>query len=189
MMSPLQQAPLPDFGIGAWQRGVSLIEFLVVIVIISIGLLSVAGMLAFGIKQDYETTFRTTAAAQARTLAERMHANLLGANAGFYGDAVLTPTPTNCTEAANTSRSCPASVKVERCTAAKDIAKVDRADWNEATRRALPQATCQVKFETNGLYTISIGWTDKAQAPGSSTAPPPRLLTFTYQAIPEVFNP
>ena len=158
------------------QRGVSLIEFLVVLVIITIGLLSVAGMLAFGIKQDYETVFRTAAATQAEDLAERMHGNLLGASLGFYKDG-QTATVT-----------CPTGTSTARCAAAINLALADRAAWNAATSVALPSATRAVTYDaTTGIYTISVGWTENVRQPGGITSATARALTFRYQSIPEVY--
>lgn len=185
-MSAVTRAPRAAGSGRPPQRGVSLIEFLVVLVIITIGLLSVAGMLAFGIKQDFETTFRTLTAAQSKDLAERMHANLLGASLGFYRD---TSAATGCTAEANTAGACPTGVSSSRCAAAKAIANADRTAWNATTRDLLPAATCAVTFDANGVYTISIGWTENVRqlGGGTTTTATPRIVTYRYQSIPDVY--
>lgn len=172
----------------AAHAGVSLIEFLVVLVIITIGLLSVAGMLAFGIRQDTETLYRSVAALQAKNLAERMHANLVGAVSGFYLD-----TP-------NATTACPTGTSPTRCADARSLALADRAAWNTATAAALPpvaapNATTSVALD-GGTHVITIRWTENARvysnnaAQGTVTAaasPTVRTAVFRYNTIPEVF--
>lgn len=161
------------------QHGVSLIEFLVVLVIISIGLLSVAGMLAYGIKLDNETVFRTVASAQAKGLADRMHANLVGANAGFYKDGQSTTSTVGCS----------AGTSATRCAEALRVALEDRTEWNAATTLALPTATYAVTFDaTAGLYTIDLGWVENVRTlGGTKDQPTARTVRYNYQTIPEVW--
>lgn len=178
-MTALLGGPCWKRGRAAAQRGVSLIEFLVVLVIIAIGLLSVAGMLAYGIKLDNETVFRTVASAQAKALADRMHANLVGANAGFYKDGQ---------DSASTA-GCPTGVSATRCSAALRVAIEDRTEWNNATANALPTATYAVLFDaTAGVYNIDIGWVENVRTLGGTTeTPTARTVRFNYQTIPEVW--
>lgn len=178
-MTALPGGPCSKRGRAAAQRGVSLIEFLVVLVIIAIGLLSVAGMLAYGIKLDNETVFRTVASAQAKALADRMHANLVGANAGFYKDG----------QSASSTTGCPTGVSAARCTAALTVAIQDRNEWNTATGNALPTATYAVSFDaTAGIYNIDIGWVENVRTlGGAAETPTARTVRFDYQTIPEVW--
>jgi type IV pilus assembly protein PilV len=172
----------------ATQGGVSLIEFLVVLVIITIGLLSVAGMLAFGIRQDTETLYRAVAASQAKNLAERMHANLVGAVSGFYLD-----TP-------NALTACPTGTSATRCQLARDLALADRAAWNTATSAALPPVAAPSTGTSvalvNGVHVITIRWTENARVYAdnaiqgtvtATTVPTVREAVFRYNTIPEVF--
>lgn len=174
------------YGVG--QAGVSLIEFLVVLVIITIAMLSVAGMLAFGIRQDTETLYRAVAAAQAKNLAERMHANLVGAVSGFYLD-----TP-------NAVSACPTGTSATRCQSARDLALADRAAWNAATAAALPPVAAPITSTSVALagsaHVITIRWTENARAYANNatqgtvtatTVPTVREAIFRYNTIPEVF--
>jgi len=72
-----------------WQSGLSLIEVLVALVLLSIGLLGLAGLQASGMRVGQSSMHRSLAAQLAQDMVERMRANV--ANAGAYtlalGDA------------------------------------------------------------------------------------------------------
>ena len=64
--------------------GLSLIEILVTVVVLSIGLLGIAGMQAFGMRYSHDSYARSQATMLANELIERMHANPDGVNNGDY---------------------------------------------------------------------------------------------------------
>lgn len=66
------------------QRGMTLIEILVAIVILSIGLLGLAGLQLKGMQVNQGSTYRWQAAALAEDLADRIRADSAGAKAGYY---------------------------------------------------------------------------------------------------------
>jgi type IV pilus assembly protein PilV len=67
--------------------GLSLIEILVTVVVLSIGLLGIAGMQAFGMRYSHDSYARSQANILANELIERMHANPNGVANGDYKDA------------------------------------------------------------------------------------------------------
>lgn len=67
------------------QRGVSLIEVLVSIVILTMGLLGLAGLQVAGIKVTQSSQFRAQAAQLANDMADRMRGNLAAARLGVGG--------------------------------------------------------------------------------------------------------
>ena len=69
------------------QRGVSLIEVLVSTLILAIGLVGVAGLQAFALKNNQSAQMRSQASALAYDLADRMRGNVAAANAGMYDPA------------------------------------------------------------------------------------------------------
>ena len=69
-------------------RGLSLIEILVTVVVLSIGLLGIAGMQAFGVRYSHDSYVRSQATMLANELIERMHANPDGVSNGDYRDAI-----------------------------------------------------------------------------------------------------
>jgi type IV pilus assembly protein PilV len=68
--------------------GLSLIEILVTVVVLSIGLLGIAGMQAFGMRYSHDSYARSQATMLANELIERMHANPDGVSNGDYKDAI-----------------------------------------------------------------------------------------------------
>jgi type IV pilus assembly protein PilV len=72
----------------SYQRGVSLIEVLVAIVVFSVGVLGIALMQIKGAQYTKQSGSRTAAVVQARSIADAMRAN----PAGVYGVADASPT-------------------------------------------------------------------------------------------------
>ncbi len=77
------------------QRGVSLIEVLVSIVILTMGLLGLAGLQVAGIKVTQSSQFRAQAAQLANDMADRMRGNIAAARLGVggYNLAMSDPEP------------------------------------------------------------------------------------------------
>lgn len=69
------------------QRGFTLIEVLVSGLILAIGLVGVAGLQAFALKNNQSAFMRSQATALAYDLADRMRSNVAGANSGSYAPA------------------------------------------------------------------------------------------------------
>ena len=66
------------------QTGFSLIEVLIAALVLSIGLVGVAGLQAMSLKNNQSAYMRTQASALAYDLADRMRSNVSAANSGFY---------------------------------------------------------------------------------------------------------
>lgn len=140
-----------------FERGFSMIEVLVTMLIISLALLGTAGLQAYSMRLNQGGQFRTQAVFLAADLAERMEANKAGvvANAGLYtaaGNAAAAPAP-----------ACAEGTAV--CLAAA-LATNDLAQWQFAVSRTLPQSSWTVVETTAGnpsTYTITISWVDRRQ--------------------------
>jgi type IV pilus assembly protein PilV len=84
------------------QRGASLIEILVALVILSVGLLGLAGLQLRGMQVNQGSQWRSMAAIMAEDLADRMRADVNAANpanmatsTGFYGSYSYSPGASN----------------------------------------------------------------------------------------------
>ncbi len=66
------------------QRGFSLVEVLVAVVLLSIGLLGLAKLQFWGVRHTGSAYFRTQATQIANEMVERMRANPVGVAAGYY---------------------------------------------------------------------------------------------------------
>lgn len=126
---------------GQNQRGVSLIEILVSIVIVCFGLLGVAGLLTTGLKSTQGSQIRTQASFLAYDMADRMRSNRRVALNQEY---------------------------VTATTASNAIAVADKADWKTAVE-TLPGGTGTVTMSNTTFFTITIQWDDSKVAGGSST--------------------
>jgi type IV pilus assembly protein PilV len=83
-MSIEKPANRPALKTLAVQTGFTLIEVLVAVVILSMGLLGLAGLQASSIKNNQVALYRAIASQQANDMADRMRANQCGVVAGNY---------------------------------------------------------------------------------------------------------
>jgi len=126
------------------QSGLSLLEVLVAIVILSLGLLGMAGLQAASLRTSQGSFYRAQAAQYADDMAERMRANL--GQARTYGLALADAAPTG--------------------TSVRDR---DLADWL-AKLRTLPGGDGSVAIDLgNNLVTITVQW-DDTRAGGPANA-------------------
>lgn len=105
------------------QGGVSLIEVLVSALVVSIGLVGVAGLQVASLKNNQSALMRSQATALAYDLADRMRSNRAGAGSGFYDP-----------DAAALKSGC---VSTAGCTA-QELAQNDLAQWKAALAANLP---------------------------------------------------
>ena len=115
------------------QSGVSLIEVLVAIVVLSIGLLGLAGLQASGLRVGQSSIYRGQAAQLASDMVERMRVNV--GNAGDYALALDVAAPEGTTRA-----------------------DLDLQDWR-LRLRALPGGTGSVAVNGTSV-TVIVQWDD-----------------------------
>lgn len=126
------------------QRGTSLSEVLVTVVILSIGLLGLAGLQLTGLRANGQAESRTAATWHAYDFADRMRANLTGASAGNYDTVVGNETDPGCIATG--------------CTAA-ELAQYDKWAWlqNIGNDPVLLSGTGRVT-EDDGVFTVTVMW-------------------------------
>lgn len=160
-------------------RGVSLIEVLVAILIVSLGLLALAGLLNVSSRVAKTSEYRATAAQLAADMVDRMRANRAGATAGNYSQA-----PSALSTAKATQVSC---ANVTSCTA-EEIANQDKAEWNTLVFNALPGGTGYIDYTgTSGVGDLWIIWTDP-NALNESSSSDNRLIYGTANGCPGNFS-
>lgn len=123
-------------------RGLTLVEILIALLILSIGLLGLAGLQTLSLKFNTSAYYRTQATALAYDFADRMRANRQDARAGLYDVAA----------------------EVTACGAAAgggSVAEEDIAFWRDALACRIPQSTGAAAFDagTNEV-TITVQWAD-----------------------------
>ncbi|MBI5438477.1 MAG: type IV pilus modification protein PilV [Nitrosomonadales bacterium] len=144
---------LKPFAPSAAQRGSSMLEILVTLVIVAIALLGTAGLQLNAMRVNKGGQFRTQAIFMASDMAERMEANKAEAVLGTYAVAATSAVgaaATNCAAAA--------------CNSA-GLAAWDISQWGTNITAALPQPTWSITTAgaANPItYTIVINWTDRS---------------------------
>jgi type IV pilus assembly protein PilV len=126
------------------QRGVTMLEVLIAILIISVGLLGTAGLQAVSLRASIAANERTTATLLAYDAADRMRANKAGFALGAYHNYTATQN-TNCLAAAG-------------CTP-QQLAQHDMWEWNNAITLALPSGmgiVCRDSSADDGTSNASL---------------------------------
>ena len=136
------------------QQGLSLIEVMIALAVFSFGLLALAALMASGLKYNTSALHRSYATSQAYDMADRMRANRLGLDAGYYNDLSESDTDPDCIE---TETGCHPN----------EMAQYDAWQWNSDNARLLPEGTGTVSPKSDDpesadfdLYTITISWND-----------------------------
>jgi type IV pilus assembly protein PilV len=142
------------------QAGASLVESLVALVVLSVGMLGVAGLMLTGISSNRSALYRTQAVNLVSDMADRIRANTTARGAydtlRYGGNPAL--------------RGCAASAAAVggNCTL-DELAEDDLARWIDSVRTALPPyrgdpAAAEVTFLPAGFagqpdtYRIRVGW-------------------------------
>jgi type IV pilus assembly protein PilV len=145
--------------------GFTLIEILIAMVILSVGLLGLAGMQTTVLKNNLSAYHRSLATQLAYDIADRIRANLDDGNklaASVYNSATMQPADadpqTDCLSVSST------------CTTA-DMAENDLYEWNQALA-ALPsgQGSITVVAATR-TFTVTINWDDNRDGTANSDDP------------------
>ena len=129
------------------QKGLSLIEVMITLAVFSFGLLALAALMASGLKYNTSALHRSYATSQAYDMGDRMRANRLGLDAGYYNNLSDSGTDPDCIESG--------------CTP-EQMAQYDTWQWNTDNARLLPEGagTVSLKSSDSGIYTITVAWND-----------------------------
>jgi type IV pilus assembly protein PilV len=106
--------------------GFTLIEVMIAVLVLSVGLLGLAAMQAFGLRNNQEAYMRSQATILAGDIMERMRANIQGVNAGHYN--------------LGTPSAVAACLTTTGCTA-QQLAQQDMFEWRTSMFNALPTPT------------------------------------------------
>lgn len=135
------------------QRGFSLVEVLITLVIMSVGMLGIAGLYVQGLQAGRTSMFRHQAVTIAGDVADRIRVN---------------PTAAGAYEAATgTNNSCVAGGV--NCTPAQ-MAANDIALWRTQVQNALPSGAVAVDYTAGAggapaTYVITVSWVEPGETP------------------------
>lgn len=142
------------------QRGATLIEVLIAIVVLSIGLLGLAGLQVTSVQSNHSAYQRSQASLLANDLADRMRANRTQAQTNAYVADYATSSSSH--------------------TVSGTRAAIDLAEWLNNLALKLPDG--QGKVEKSGsLVTIHVRWNDNRGRIKTSTNADSGTETFTYR--------
>jgi type IV pilus assembly protein PilV len=137
------------------ERGITMIEVLVAIVIFAFGLLAIAGLQLAALKYQKGAWSRAGSATVATDLSERMRANTLAARQGLYQIVgsysslkASPPAPSGC------------DAKAAACTAA-EIAQNDLAEWSANLAATLPGGVGTLVGTQATGFLSTVMWFDK----------------------------
>lgn len=127
-------------------RGFTLIEVLIAVLVLSIGLLGLAGLQATSLQFNHSANLRSQATNLAYEMTDRMRANRDAALNGQYNLAIDASTPGTGT-----------------------VPGADLAAWRGALATRLPSGTGSVAVDAGGIATIVVRWDDSRGAEDALT--------------------
>lgn len=168
------------------QRGISLIEVLMAVLIFSVGLIGLAGLMVMATRSNHAAYLRTQVTFLAGNMADRMRANPMGLWNGAY-NATNYPTSTGqtCSQA---SPCAPAQVAVR-----------DRYEWSQLLKTLLPEATATISCTGKtglgydptsqigmrppygGNCAMTISWTERKVIATSNSDAPTQSFAWEFQ--------
>ncbi len=146
------------------QRGASLIEVLVTMLIVSLGLLGQAGIIALSAKVSHSAFLRSQATLLSYDIVERLRLNRAQAVAGNF-------TINYAATGSSPSGSVPSGTAIQN---------VELRDWKTNLENSLPNGDGQVTVDGGGHVTINIRWSEVVKGAADGTITP---TTFTTQSV------
>lgn len=142
-----------------FDRGFTLVEVLVALVVLTVGMLGIAAVYLEGLRSSRAAMLRTQAVMLAADMADRIRANrYVFAGAQAYDPATAVAVANNaCDKSTNPSA---------QCTPAQMFAN-DLARWQTAVQARLPGGTGTVGFalvNTIPTYTVTVSWVESGES-------------------------
>ncbi|VAW73885.1 Type IV fimbrial biogenesis protein PilV [hydrothermal vent metagenome] len=135
------------------QKGTTLLEVLISVLVLSIGLLGVAGLQTYGLRYNQSAYLRSQATILAYDMVDRMRSNSSGVAAGYYNSVstATLPTDPNCISTGCTNL---------------ELANHDIREWANyfvGTQPVLPSANGSVS-RNGSIFTVNVSWTELDKA-------------------------
>lgn len=140
------------------ERGFSLLEVMIALLVLSIGLLGIAGLQVFSLKYNHQSYERTQATLLINEIVDRMRANRDAVSAGLY-DNVPIGTAYSAYSGFGT---CPTTCS------ATDLFNYDVYNWKKRLQDPGMLATGLggIEFDpATGLFAITVSWTEDDVTP------------------------
>jgi type IV pilus assembly protein PilV len=150
------------------QAGVTLIEVLVSILLMSIALLGLASMQANAVASQISSSTRANVADLVTDITDRLRANL----PNVPGYSAATPTTFTYTQTWTIQNSGTIAAPSKDCIlvtcSSTDRADYDLLTWQSKVRKSLPQGSILISGDINAGMDVSLIWFDKEYKSGTS---------------------
>lgn len=147
-----------------------MLEVLISVVILSVGLLGIAGLQATGQRANNSAYLRSQATVLAYDMIDRMRANQAGINSGAYNAISATGTYAN-----------PGCITTGCSTA--QMAAYDIFDWKTQLAARLPGGNGTVTGAGSGsVFTITVMWDDERNGSGTTTCGSNAMKCFSVSS-------
>lgn len=124
------------------QKGISLLEVLIALVILSVGLLGLAQLQITGIKQNHDAWLRSQATNLTYDMLDRLRVNRNAARGGNYNQTF-------------------ANIACDRnIVLSGNVTQRDLAEWNNMIACSLPDGSGQITHHGDNQFTVEIRWNE-----------------------------
>ena len=173
-------------------HGFTMLEVLVAILVVSLGLLGLAGLQTVGLRNNTSSAQRTIATQLAYDIADRMRGNYAGFLSGDYNylnygampdsvdcrrQLVARPPATTCDYSPTAVAAAPAGLNTANCTGtttgctSRELSYEDIYEWNQQICAQLPQGTACSAAVTAASVPWGVVCTDSTPNDGTPAAP------------------
>jgi type IV pilus assembly protein PilV len=152
----------------ARQRGVTMVEALVALVVLSVGMLGIAGLYVSSLRAERTAQLRTQAVTLVNDMIDRIRANAQ-ARAGY-----------DMSKATPASHDCVASSAPSPCTS-EEMAAEDLKTWTDSAKDTLPGGKGNIAYSPAAAtgqpdtYAVTVEWVE----PGTGADGAPMTLQYT----------
>lgn len=172
------------------ERGTTLIEALVAMLVLSVGLLGIAGLASASLRYSQGAWARAAVASGLSDLADRVRANPSASETDYVFSTIKYAEQRSVFEARRTSAyhgdlSISLDCLTVSCTPAQ-LAAFHLTDWQNALNRSMPGAAVWVSGRRNTGYLATVMWFDKTFVKDDGTLKASDVCTLAAGVITEV---
>lgn len=149
--------------------GFSLLEVLISIVVLSVGLLGIAGLQLMSLKMNDSAYYRSQAVILAEDMLDRMRSNRVSAISGGYDYAEEDDKKSNGADSGGRAPNTPgkeSKTSGEETAADATPVKEDIDQWLKLLKE-LPGGDGKIEINNNGIVTVTVEWNDSRGELGS----------------------
>ncbi|GAA5525063.1 hypothetical protein Maes01_01623 [Microbulbifer aestuariivivens] len=128
------------------QKGATMIEVLVTILVLSVGLLGLSATQVMSLKNANNSHHRYMAVLAAQEMAERLRGNFLGVQDGLYDDKKVDGSETKAT--------------CRSMCGPQQLARADLYDWGQLIKQNLPAGEGAISRD-EGTFTLTMTWSEQ----------------------------